>query len=219
MTEHAFVTKPASAHRGLRSTRWWVWAAAAVTLVVAAILLVEPFAPSPGPLELPPELLGEPDLYMEDAIITQYQPDGSMKYQLVSHQIRHFERDGLTRLTAPRLTLHNQTQPPWKVESDHGYVRRRTNDLGEAEETVFLRSNVKLEQRYDDGRRLRLESPSLYIFPDAQYAETEQNVIVDSDISRTKGVGLQGNLQSGVLKLFSSAQQRVHTIVLPEQFK
>jgi LPS export ABC transporter protein LptC len=213
------VTKPATVTGGSRATRWWAGAVTTAALVVAALLLVEPFAPTPEPLELPAELLGEPDLYMEDAIITQYQPDGTMKYQLASHQIRHFERDNLTRLTAPRLTLHSQTQPPWTVESDHGYVRRRTNHLGDSEETVFLRRNVKLEQRYDDGRHLRLESPSLYIFPDAQYAETDQNVIVDSDISRTMGVGLQGNLQHGVLKLFSSEQQRVHTIVLPEQFK
>ncbi|MCZ6709508.1 MAG: LPS export ABC transporter periplasmic protein LptC [Gammaproteobacteria bacterium] len=213
------MTKPASADNSLRSTRWWAAAVTTAALVVAAMLLVEPFGPTPGPPELPEELLGEPDLYMEDAIITQYQSNGSMKYQLASHQIRYFERDNLTRLTAPRLTLHNESQPPWHVESDHGYVRRRTNHLGVSEEVVFLRRNVKLEQRYEDGRHLRLESPSLYVFPDAQYAETEQDVIVDSDISRTKGVGLQGNLQNGVLKLFSSAQQRVHTIVLPEQFK
>lgn len=205
--------------RGFRSARWWVGMVTGALLLAGVVLLADPFDPPPGPVELPEELAGEPDLYMEDVIITQYRPNGRMKYQLASHQIRHFERDNLTRLAAPRLTLHNETQPPWKIESDHGYIRHRTNPAGVSEEVVFLRRNVKLEQRYDDGRRLRLECPSLYIFPDRQYAETQQNVIVDSDISRTTGVGFQGDLQHGVLKLFSSARQRVHTIFLPEQFK
>jgi lipopolysaccharide export system protein LptC len=188
-------------------------------LLAGIVLLVEPFAPVPGPAELPEELADEPDLYMENAIITQYQPTGEMKYQLASYQIRHFERDNLTRLAAPTLTLHNTTQPPWQVESDHGYIRRRANPDGAPEEVVYLRKDVALEQRYADGRRLRLESPSLYIFPDREYAETAQNVMIDTDVGRTTAVGLRGDLQRGLLKLSSSAQQRVHTIVLPGQFK
>ena len=100
---------------------------------------------------------------MENALITQFQLNGEMKYQLAAVQIRHFERDNLTRLAAPILTLHSDSQPPWKVESDHGYIRRRTGAAGASEEVVFLRRNVTLEQRHNDGRRLRLRTPSLYI--------------------------------------------------------
>ena len=188
-------------------------------LIAAAVLLSDPSAPPQDPIALPDELADEPDLYIEDAVITQYEPTGRMKYRLVSVRIRHFERHNLTRLSAPRLTIYDATQPPWKIESDHGYIRRVANATGAPEEVVFLRQDVALEQRYDDGRRLRLECPSLYIYPDRQFAETEQTVMIETDGGRTTGVGLQGDLQRGLLKLSSSAQQRVHTILLPGQFK
>ena len=192
-------------------------------LIAGIVLLSDPFAPERAPTELPDELADEPDLYMEDAIITQYQPSGKVKYKLACETIRHFDRDNLTRLAAPRLTLHNETQPPWQIDSDHGYIRRLGGGNGAPnggpEEVVYLREDVVLEQRYADGRHLRLESPSLYIFPDREYAETEQNVMIDTDVGRTTAVGLRGDLQRGLLKLSSSPQQRVHTIVLPAQFK
>ena len=189
------------------------------TLVGALALFSDPFTDTPPAQQLPDELAGEPDLYIKDATISQFRPNGQMKYRLLSPHIRHFERNDLTRLAAPRLTLHNDSNPPWQIESETGYIRRRAGNSGPPEEVVFLRKNVLLEQRYDDGRRLRLETPSLYIYPDRSYAETEQNVMIDTDVGRTTAVGLQGDLQRGLLKLSSSEQQRVHTIILPGQFK
>ena len=203
----------------LKPTRWWAWVAAGALLGAAALWLWDPLAAPLVPESLPDELADEPDLYMEDALITQFQPNGSMKYQLHSTQIRHFERDNLTRLAAPVLTLHNPDRPPWKIDAAQGYIRRRADEHGAPEEVVFLRRDVGLEQRFEDGRRLRIESPSLYIYPDRQFAETEQAVMIDTEVGRTTAVGLRGDLQRGLLKLFSSTQQRVHTIVLPGQFK
>lgn len=188
-------------------------------LVAAVVLISNPFSPTDEPLTLPDELADEPDLYIEDALITQYLSTGAMKYQLESKQIRHFDNTNLTRLAEPILTLHHESQPPWKITAEHGYVRERPNAGGTAEEVVYLRRDVTLEQVYEDGRRLRLESPYLYIFPDRQYAETEQAVMIDTDVGRTTGVGFRGDLQRGLLKLSSSEGQRVHTIVLPGQFK
>jgi len=193
---------------------------AGLIAVGAAILISEPFSSTPpAPVDLPPELADEPDLYMKDAVITQYQPSGGMKYELHSTRIRHFERDNLTRLLQPILTLHNTTAPPWKITAEHGYIKHAAAAGSAGEEVVFLRNSVALEQRYSDGRRVRVESPSLYIYPDREYAETEQAVMIDTDVGRTTAVGLRGDLQRGLLELSTSAQQRVHTIVLPGQFK
>ena len=187
--------------------------------IVLAILGLSLFSSSSNPARaLPDELRGEPDLYMRDALITEFEADGSMKYQLASQQIRHFESDQLTRLTTPDLALYHPTQPPWEISSKHGYIRE-TRSRQSSDELVFLRENVELKQVYTDGRHLRLRSPALYLYPDRQYAETDQDVMIDTDVGRTKAVGLQGDLQRGSLNLFSSTAQRVHTIILPNQFK
>ena len=71
----------------------------------------------------------------------------------------------------------------------------------------------------DDGRRYDLRTPNITIYPDREYAETDQNVMITTHAGRTKAVGLQGSLDKGLLKMFSSDEQRVHTIILPHQFK
>ena len=198
---------------------WRPIAGVAVAIALVATLLFATLADSPQPArDLPEALIGEPDLYMRDAVITQFADTGNMKYQLASKQLRHFETDQLTRLAAPDLLLYNPTQPPWEISSDHGYIRQ-AKPTQSSTEVVFLRENVELRQNYGDGRHIRLRSPALYLYPDRQYAETDQDVIIDTDVGRTKAVGLKGDLQRGLLNLFSSSRQRVHTIVLPSQFK
>lgn len=190
-----------------------------LAIIVGAFVLFEPETGSEEVTALPPELADEPDLYMEDATITQYQKDGSLQYQLFSTEIRHFEAAQLTRLVAPSLEMHSPGKPPWSVSAGHGYIRKRALPSGGDEEVVFLRENVLLEQRYEDGQRLKVRSSSMYIYPDRQYAETDQDVMIDTNVGRTQAIGMQGDLQRGLFNLSSTSDQRVHTIVLPKQFK
>lgn len=209
-------TAPAAATVPSRRLAWLVTGA---FVLAGSIMLIDPFTDttqSPPPSQ---EFVDEPDLYMEDAVITQYRPAGDIKYKLAADQIRRFENDNLTRLVEPRLQLYRDVQPPWVVASRHGYVRNRPNAAGTPEEVVFLRENVVLSRHYDDGRHLRLQTPSLHVFPDRHYAETDQNVMIDTDVGRTTAVGLKGDLQRELLFLSSTARERVHTIVLPGQFK
>lgn len=201
------------------STAWRAGLIAALALATLGGVLYAILAQPPAPTaELPAALAGEPDVYMRDATITQYAATGRVKYRLASTRLRYFERDALTRLIDPDLWLYNETQQPWQIRAAHGYVRQSTLRR-EAEEVIFLRDRVVVSQRYADGRHIRMRSPALYLYPDRQYAETDQDVMIDTDVGRTKAVGLQGDLQRGLLTLFSSADQRVHTIVLPGQFK
>ncbi len=204
---------------GGRGQRGLGWITTTLTIIVGAYVLFEPETGSEVVDALPPELADEPDLYMEDATITQYQDDGTLKYQLVSAEIRHFEADQLTRLVTPSLKLYSPGKPPWMISSAHGYIRKRALPSGGNEEVVFLRENVLLEQRYDDGQHLKLRCSSMYLYPDRQYAETDQDVMIDTEVGRTQAIGMQGDLQRGLLNLFSKSDQRVHTIVLPKQFK
>ena len=174
---------------------------------------------APETIDLPAELADEPDLYIEGAIITQFREDGKLKYRLASEAIRHFELEKLTRLRAPELDLYGTDTPPWHLASDRGYIRDRPSLSGEVEEVVFLRESVSVRQQFKDGRYTNLHAPSLYLYPDRQYVETDQDVMIDTEVGRTLAVGLEAHLERGLLKLSSTAEHRVHTIVLPGQFK
>jgi len=169
--------------------------------------------------EVPLDLQDAPDLVMTGAEIHQYRESGSLHYLLNAQEIRYFERDELTRLTAPNLILYATDKEPWQVTAEFGYLRRASTGSGEEEEVVFLRKNVNLQQRGKDGNYVSLSAPSLYLYPGREYAETEHDVIIDSRIGRTLAVGLQGDLRGGLLRLFSQENRPVHTILLPDQFK
>ncbi|NJN50755.1 MAG: LPS export ABC transporter periplasmic protein LptC [Gammaproteobacteria bacterium] len=201
-------------------TRWQLLGVLVAAGLLAFLLLDRSEIDTPQ--ALPPELADEPDLYMEGATITQFNDDGSVRYRLASKEIRHFERDDTTRLREPVLTIHRAPEPPWWVSANHGYIRYREaaakDNTQKNEEVVFLRESVVLEQRLE-ARHIRLTTESLYVYPERQFAETDQAVMIDTNAGRTRAVGLAGDLNAGLLKLSSGGDQRVHTIVLPDQFK
>lgn len=208
-----------SANPGANGHRRLVWITTVGAVVVGAVVMFAPAPATDESLALPPELADEPDLYIEDATITQFAEDGNMRYQLVSAQIRHFEREQVTRLTAPVLTLFDATQPPWHISSIDGDIRKRARPSGGEEEVVFLRGEVVLKHTTADGHYITMRSPSIVLYPDRQYAETDQDVMIDTAVGRTQAAGMKGELQRGLLNLYSKPEQRVHTIVLPNQFK
>ena len=171
------------------------------------------------PSALPEELLGEPDLYLEQARIRQYDADGSLSYRLLADFILHFETDAITRLTLPDLTLYNAGALPWHSTAGQGFIRKEISPAGVPEELVFLRDEVELRQRNDDGRFLKLRSDHMYVYPDRQYAQTDRSVTIDTEVGRTKAAGMAADLATGKIELSSSPSQRVQTIVLKDQFK
>ena len=195
----------------------WSWLVVLVGCIVLFVLLDDRSALEP-PATAPRGVFGEPDLYMEKATITQYDEDGSIRYVLQSDEVRHFEAEALTRLVAPTLTLNRAPQMPWLARAKEGFVRFHDAADGQRREVVVLRDDVHLEQSETDNP-VELTCPALHIFPDRRFAETDQPVTIIDKTGRTTAVGLSGDLSSGQLKLSSNAKQRVHTVVLPAQFK
>jgi lipopolysaccharide export system protein LptC len=161
----------------------------------------------------------EPDLYGTDIELTQFNADGSLHYHLIAATIRQYKVSETTRLTAPNVHLTNPERPPWDVQSKQGYIRKRPNPQGVPEDVVYLREDVRMIQSHPQHGLITIRSEAFHIFPDRQYAETDQDVMIDTNVGRSTAGGLRVNLESGRLQLSSSPDKRVHTIVLPEQFK
>ncbi len=188
-----------------------------------------------------------PDIEGSAVQFRQLRPDGTLHYLLDAQSIRQFNDEQLTRMVTPFLKLLSLDQPPWDVRAEHGYIRKVDSPVpGTREDVVFLREKVELKQKHPKNGLVTLRSKSFYVYPARQYAETFQGVIIDTQVGRTRAAGMSADLAGGLLKLTSSpkpgslsdeagleagnpddgrepgrrdTKQRVHTIVLPEQFK
>ncbi|XOV84287.1 MAG: LPS export ABC transporter periplasmic protein LptC [bacterium] len=199
------------------------WTGIACGVVLVMILLWQLFGSrqdnSATSLSVPETLSeSEPDIYGHGVRFTQLRDDGSLQYELTASAIRQFQDNNLTSLVNPSLKMHNPEKPPWDIRAEHGYIRGAQQDE-QNDEVVYLREQVVLEQNNPARGLITMRSETLYFYPARQYAETDQSVMIDTQVGRTRAAGMQAFLDTGLLKLMSNETQRVHTIVLPEQFK
>ncbi len=196
--------------------RWW-WVSLLIGALAFYLANVTPSAKSARPDNT--LVIQEPDVFMQTAEITQFQPDGAPAYQLKALEIRHFEDSGMTRLLDPALIIHQKDQPPWSARSKQGYIRQNLAPDGKKEEIVYMREEVQLERLSTGRNRIQLDSSSMYVYPERQFAETDQPVTIDTVAGRTVAQSMVADLRKGLIRMSSDAEKKVHSIVLPDQFE
>ena len=198
----------------------------ALLLGAGLLWLRQQQAPPSAPEKLPPELRDEPDLFIDNPVIHQFNADGTRKYLLQAETINHFENQALTQMQQPDLRLSGRNDP-WQATAETGDVRKQRAPGGELEEVVRLRDNVVLSQALPPPRYLSVQTMALSLFPDREFVETDESVIIDTHTGRTTATAMSGDLKTGVLHLSggtnrtgnTTQKNQVKTIVLPSQFK
>lgn len=171
--------------------------------------------------------LGEPDLLLEGAVITQFRADGSLQYRLHASRIAHFPGTEQTVLTQPRLLLDQGETAPWELSAARGRILGGSGLLLEtgartpeperpAAERVELEDDVRIHRRRSPERFIDLSTEALTLFPELEYAETDRPVIIETDSGRTTAASLRADLTAGRLLLASAGEDRVHTTITPE---
>jgi lipopolysaccharide export system protein LptC len=196
----------------------WQWFVLVVLLVAAFVLVLERRDDVRGTLDVVERSIDEPDFYTEVTAITQFDDDGSVRYRLAAQRISHFEGNALTRLEAPELEMRRSPQPPWSLSARAGTIRQQHDAAGNHHELVVLEDDVRVEQEQARGF-IRVRTELLEIDPERRFARTDRAVMIDTSAGRTEAVGLSADLDGGVLRLSSDASQRVHTTLLPSQFR
>ena len=168
-----------------------------------------------------PDKSTEPDLRLGRATITEFDEAGNLKYRLRANEMSRYEATTETSLTDPTLLIHSANGAPWKVESRTGKISEAVDPVGEVEQVVMLREDVVLRQldKLSGHEVLVIRSAAIDLFPARQFAKSLASVMIDSDVGRTQAASMQGDLKTGQLHLSSDAEQPVHSIVLPTQFK
>ncbi|MCB1877548.1 MAG: LPS export ABC transporter periplasmic protein LptC [Chromatiales bacterium] len=125
------------------------------------------------------------DWFMIGANIEQLDDNGSAQRTLQSGRIVHFADDQTTTLNAPEMTLSTANGLPWRVVSVQGWIS------GDQKE-IRLLGDVHMD-RDASGKQppIQIETADLTLFPEREYAVTEQTTHVVRPGHRMKGIGME----------------------------
>lgn len=170
------------------------------------------------------ERRNDPDLYMLNASIKQFDENGALQRTLSAGRFTHFPLTDLTTLQAPSIVLAIGAPSTEEVVSDDSKSERweisaKAGRLIPAtpyrDEIVELWDNV-LAARVSGDEFINIQTSSLTVYPDREYVETDQKVFIDNQSGRTTAAGMKAYLDSNRFMFFSKPDDRVTTIFLPE---
>jgi len=164
--------------------------------------------------EQPTFAKNDPDLYMLKANILQYTNEGAKQHRIKADRLTHFPLTDITTLVEPNMVLYpTERRPdPWDITSRHG---RLLPKVQVRDEVVELWDHVLAVRNAGNGKFIQIQTQSLTIYPDKDYAETNQKVFIDENSGRTIAGGMKAYLNEGKFYFSSSQDTRVRTIMLP----
>ena len=102
-------------------------------------------------------------------------------------------------LTTPDLHMYRGTEYPWHVQSERAEVNPDGTE-------VELIDNVRVQRTDEKQRELVVTSSRMTVFPQKQYAQTEQAVRIDGAGGTTTGKGMKAYLKEGKIDLLSNVR-------------
>ena len=139
------------------------------------------------------------DFYVVNAKSTQFQADGSLDHVMTSSKLEHIKASDITLLSNPDLLLYRGNVQPWHVQSLRGEVAPGGTE-------VELIDNVRVARTDAKGRPTILTSSRLSVFPDKEYAQTEQAVRIEAANGVTTAQGMKAYLNDGRMLLLSNVR-------------
>ncbi|MDA0272916.1 MAG: LPS export ABC transporter periplasmic protein LptC [Proteobacteria bacterium] len=155
----------------------------------------------------------EPDLYMLNATINQFDEEGELQHQIAANRFTHFPLTDLTTMKSPALALgRTRDSNPWEITSNDGRILPSSDYR---EEIVELWSNVLASKSASGSEFINIQTNSLTVYPERDYAETDEAVFIDNQSGRTTAAGMKAFLDTGKFMFYSTPTNRVTTIFLP----
>ena len=139
------------------------------------------------------------DFYATNTYTVQYQADGKLHYELTTDKVEHVKTSDITLMTSPNMNLFRGTEQPWKIRSERGEV-----SPGGVE--VELIDKVRVERTDAKGRPTILTTSRLTVFPEKEYAQTQQAVRIDAANGVTTAKGMKAYMNDGRMLLLSNVR-------------
>lgn len=140
------------------------------------------------------------DFYAANAHSTQYRIDGTLAYEMTAVRLEHMKATDVTNVTTPDLLFFREGQPqPWHVQS----VRAEVGPQGKQVELI---DDVRVQRTDAASRTLLLTTTRMTVFPDQNYAQTEQPVKITEPNGVTTAIGMKAYLKDSRMLLLSNVR-------------
>jgi LPS export ABC transporter protein LptC len=157
-----------------------------------------------------------PDAFFINSRTVQYSEDGKISHILLSERANHFESEtgtskleSYTLLTQPDIRFYDmatsQTANRLSWQASSNAAKSMNNN-----QEILMSGNVILVQQATSDVEISttIESETLLIKPDEQYAETNKPVIIKNASGVTTSTGLTLSLENDVIELLSNVRSR-----------
>ena len=158
-----------------------------------------------------PALLNEPDLFMNNASISQINEEGNLTSKISADRFTHYPLTDVTTLELPRVALYTRNLTgPWTISSTKGRL------LGVSvyrKQSVELWSTVRAEKSNPDGSKTTFITDALSVYPSENLAESDTPVTIFTGNTQTKAARLRANFDQDTFLFNSNTTQRVVTTI------
>jgi len=139
------------------------------------------------------------DYYAVNARSVQFTPEGKLQYEMTADKVEHMKASDVTLVTTPDLHLYRGTQFPWHVQSKRAEVNPDGTE-------VELIDAVRVARTDERKRDTIITTTRMTVFPQKEYAQTEQAVRLDGAGGTTTGKGMKAYLKEGRMDLLSNVR-------------
>ncbi|MFT4712867.1 MAG: lipopolysaccharide export system protein LptC [Candidatus Azotimanducaceae bacterium] len=196
--------------------------ALAILLLTSAIALVSGWVidGNDESNQLDPRAKNEPDLYMVNATIYQYDELGQPKHQIKTTRLTHYPATDITTLDMPRVKIYlEDITSPWDIESNFGRLTPKSVDKSlpnRDDEVVELWEKVFAQRTQLAGDFVNIQTEQMTVYPDKDYLESRVKVYLDDQSGRTTAGAMNAYLEQNRYEFFTNDIERVNTIFIPE---
>ena len=140
------------------------------------------------------------DYFLENTTTTLMDANGQPRYRLTATRLDHYADNNTIEMTKPVLNILKNNQLEWNIISDTGVIQNQGNE-------IHLNGKVTIQQEARAKQLATiLHTRNLRIQVHKEYAETNEDVVINHGSHRLSGTGMNLFLATSRLELLAKGK-------------
>jgi lipopolysaccharide export system protein LptC len=180
--------------RFIDKARAWIPLLPLLLLLLATYWLSQQVQPLP---QNESQLRHDVDYVIDNISAISLNEQGQQRFTLAAEKMWHYPDDDTTHLQMPQLASLYADRPPVLTSAQTGMISSKGDE-------VFLYDEVRVVRPASgDIGEQRFDTSYLHVIPDRDWAESDQSVVMTSQYSTIRAVGMELDNQARTARLLS----------------